>query len=68
MTQNLFDKYMKLFNARSNVICTFGFSIKQYISASKIEFPDLSEKRRKRMFYLTTHSTHFIYGYMASDI
>ena len=24
--------------------------------------------RRKKMFYLTTHSTHFIYGYMASDI
>ena len=23
---------------------------------------------RKIMFYLTTHSTHFIYGYMASDI
>ena len=22
----------------------------------------------KQMFYLTTHSTHFIYGYMASDI
>ena len=21
----------------------------------------------KEMFYLTTHSTHFIYGYMASD-
>ena len=20
------------------------------------------------MFYLTTHSTHFIYGYMASDM
>ena len=20
------------------------------------------------MFYLTTHSTHFIYGYMASDV
>ena len=27
----------------------------------------LSEKK-KEMFYLTTHSTHFIYGYMASDI
>ena len=30
-----------------------------------------SEKERERereMFYLTTHSTHFIYGYMASDI
>ena len=23
---------------------------------------------RKEMFYLTTHSTLFIYGYMASDI
>ena len=23
---------------------------------------------RKEMFYLSTHSTHFIYGYMASDI
>ena len=23
---------------------------------------------RKEMFYLTTHSIHFIYGYMASDI
>ena len=26
------------------------------------------EKNGKEMFYLTTHSTHFIYGYMASDI
>ena len=23
---------------------------------------------RKEMFYLTTHSTHFIYGYMSLDI
>ena len=23
---------------------------------------------RKEMFYLTTHSTHFIYGYMVSNI
>ena len=23
---------------------------------------------RKEMFYLTTHSAHFIYGYMVSDI
>ena len=27
----------------------------------------LNERERK-MFYLTTHSTHFIYGYMASDL
>ena len=25
-------------------------------------------KRERNVFYLTTHSTHFIYGYMASDI
>ena len=29
--------------------------------------PSLDD-RRKEMFYLTTHSTHFIYGYIASDI
>ena len=29
---------------------------------------DETPKGRKEMFYLTTHSTHFIYGYMASDI
>ena len=26
------------------------------------------QEERKELFYLTTHSTHFIYGYMASDI
>ena len=25
-------------------------------------------EREREMFYLTTHSTHFIYGHMASDI
>ena len=28
----------------------------------------LEKEGRKEMFYLTTHSTHFIYSYMASDI
>ena len=28
----------------------------------------LGQEREREMFYLTTHSTHFIYGYMASDI
>ena len=27
-----------------------------------------SEKGEREMFYLTMHSIHFIYGYMASDI
>ena len=33
--------------------------------------PHTRERERERereMFYLTTHSTHFIYGYIASDI
>ena len=29
---------------------------------------DKIQEGRKEMFYLTTHSTHFISGYMASDI
>ena len=32
-------------------------------------WPRAAEREKEReMFYLTTHSTHFIYGYMASDI
>ena len=27
-----------------------------------------NQEREREIFYLTTHSTHFIYGYMASDI
>ena len=27
-----------------------------------------NREREREMFYLTTHSTHFIYGYMVSDI
>ena len=29
---------------------------------------DSEREREREMFYLTTHSTHLIYGYMASDI
>ena len=36
----------------------------KHISARERE----RERGRKEMFYLTTHSTHFIYSYMASDI
>ena len=31
----------------------------------KTQYPT---SREREMFYLTTHSTHFIYGYVASDI
>ena len=29
---------------------------------------DNFKEERKEMFYLTTHSIHFIYSYLASDI
>ena len=39
------------------------------IPAAKKQNPFLltHSEREREMFYLTTHSTHFIYGYMASD-
>ena len=37
-------------------------------SGSVVESAPFLKEGRKEMFYLTTHSTHFIYGYMASDI
>ena len=33
-----------------------------------VQINSRANEGRKEMFYLTTHSTHFIYGYMASDI
>ena len=40
---------------------------------NKVEFKLLitgvkRRRKKKEMFYLTMHSTHFIYGYMASDM
>ena len=38
--------------------------------ANKYKYENLTliRESERKMFYLTTHSTHFIYGYMASDI
>ena len=38
------------------------------MAASKSLKREREREREREMFYLTTHSTHFIYGYMASDI
>ena len=45
--------YCKLTESKNGLIVIFLFS---------------TNEGRKEMFYLTTHSTYFIYGYMASDI
>ena len=39
-----------------------------HIQAEDISSVSMNWERDREMFYLTTHSTHFIYGYMASDI
>ena len=39
----------------------------QAVDPSK-QKPKVGLNREREMFYLTTHSTHFIYSYMASDI
>ena len=43
-------------------------SIKLSLSSKGQNKSKLQRKKEREMFYLTTHSTHFIYGYMASDI
>ena len=49
----------QLRDARANYGMCFGVLINR---------PERCLLGRKEMFYLTTHSTHFNYGYMASDI
>ena len=41
---------------------------KDFLTICRLVFRDGWREGRKEMFYLTTHSTHFIYGYMESDI
>ena len=49
-------------------------SVNNYEDTSQTDCPcsfilNVREREREReMFYLTMHSTHFIYSYMASDI
>ena len=51
-------------------------SIPRFIDLSIVLYPVIRQyaetfcpsEREREMFYLTTQSTHFIYGYMASDI
>ena len=52
--------------AKQNIFLNHKFrNIAQFI---KIPVFEVNEREREKCFYLTTHSTHFIYGYMASDI
>ena len=51
-------------NNNNNRPCSSSSSSSSKSSSSN----DNMRERERKKFYLTTHSTHFIYGYMASDI
>ena len=44
------------------------FSLSRQSTTTSFHYHITGKEGTKEMFYLTTHSTHFIYGYMASDI
>ena len=61
--------FLLIFKSRVPFICVIYFksqwcSLRDY---RKCMIKNATERERE-MFYLTTHSTHFIYGYMPSDI
>ena len=53
--------YIKGHCALSSLGYSFGLAARFLLYAT-------SNTGKKEMFYLTTHSTHFIYGYMVPDI
>ena len=66
---HLFGKFVtiyKLNNIYTNLEITNDPTL-QNITVVSIQF-SIRKEGRKEMFYLMTHSTHFIYGYMASYI
>ena len=58
---------MQLIAASVHTLSSITSLLKETCLVAEPYTPSVSE-RKKEMFYLTTHSTHFIYGYMASDI
>ena len=48
--------------------CIHGYFKLNWLPNKDILTDVLLNNPETEMFYLTTHSTHFIYGYMASDI
>ena len=53
-----------LFNGALNTFYLWLCGVRHMVK----DHSDSEKEREREMFYLTMHSTHFIYGYMASDI
>ena len=51
------------------ISASFSQKINDYVKfPNNIDAQPIKDEGKKEMFYLTMHSTHFIYRYMASDI
>ena len=69
--------YLLLTHLTTQILCQRTINCLLYIICKKKELNyapflwdgifNVHHERERKMFYLTTHSTHFIYGYMASD-
>ena len=60
----LFDIYAFLLL----MVCINSMGFVLFSHRSHLSDSETQCEREREMFYLTMHSTHFIYGYMASDI
>ena len=58
------SRYPNCFH-QSSLILTHHWCLQRVSRGGRLQ---RAVRREREMFYLTTHSTHFIYGYMASDI
>ena len=54
--------------SRAQVPTFAGSFVRDRNGCSQIHYVLFRKEGGKEIFYLTTHSTHFMYGYMASDI
>ena len=62
-----FETFFKLWISCKNTLLNYSYSA-YFKHIAKNTFTEEHKEGKKEMFYLTTHSTHFIYGYMTSDI
>ena len=64
-SQNFIKIYFSIFGVRPFSSMLLKHTVKPCFFYSIV---GIKEERKKKMFYLTTHSRHFVYGYMVSDM
>ena len=58
------EQYFKIYIRKHYFV--FNFNIHDFMWS--VTAKTAERRKGKEVFYLMTHSTHFIYGYMVSDI